>query len=93
MGEQILAAIIRSDEPEALGVVEPLHGTCRHFQLPSLSIVRRNPAGNGQRIGKGIDCHFGDRRKAVWEGKTETSLVGSCTDIIPHTSMAFMLRM
>src|SRR5438045_861347 len=30
MGEQILAAVIRRDESEALGVVEPLHGACRH---------------------------------------------------------------
>ena len=30
MGEQILAAVIRRDESEALRVVEPLHGTCCH---------------------------------------------------------------
>src|SRR5918994_1909122 len=30
MGEQILAAVVRRDESEALGVVEPLHGTCSH---------------------------------------------------------------
>src|SRR5918993_1487287 len=30
MGEQILAAVIRRDESETLGVVEPLHGTCSH---------------------------------------------------------------
>src|SRR5688500_10224312 len=38
MGEQILAAILRRDESEALRVVEPLHGAFSHFQLPSLSI-------------------------------------------------------
>ena len=30
VGEQILAAVIRRDESEALGVVEPLHCTCSH---------------------------------------------------------------
>src|SRR5437879_5194590 len=30
MGEQILPAVIRRDESEALGVVEPLHCACRH---------------------------------------------------------------
>src|SRR4051812_35307285 len=30
MGKQILPAVIRRDEPETLGVVEPLHGTCSH---------------------------------------------------------------
>src|SRR5262249_54248264 len=29
--EEILAAVGRGDETEALGVVEPLHGTCTHF--------------------------------------------------------------
>src|SRR4051812_19603753 len=28
--EQILAAVVGRDEAEALGVVEPLHGTCSH---------------------------------------------------------------
>src|SRR5918999_1367124 len=30
MGKEILAAVIRRDEAEALRVVEPLHGTCWH---------------------------------------------------------------
>src|SRR5688572_29353168 len=30
MGKEILAAVIRRDESEALRVVEPLHGTCCH---------------------------------------------------------------
>src|SRR5207249_10458769 len=30
MGEQILPAVIRRDESEAFGVVEPLHGACSH---------------------------------------------------------------
>src|SRR5205085_8552913 len=34
MGEEILAAVIRRDEAEALRVVEPLYGTCSHFVLP-----------------------------------------------------------
>ena len=33
MGEQILAAVIRRNEPETLGVVEPLHCTCRHISI------------------------------------------------------------
>jgi hypothetical protein len=28
--EEILAAIVRGDEAETLGVVEPLYGTCAH---------------------------------------------------------------
>src|SRR5262245_61866465 len=38
MREQVLSAVIRRDEPEALGVVEPLHGTCRHV-IPSPEIA------------------------------------------------------
>jgi len=30
MGKEILAAVLGRDEPEALGIVEPLHGTCCH---------------------------------------------------------------
>jgi hypothetical protein len=30
MGEEIIAAALRGDEAEALGIVEPLHGTCCH---------------------------------------------------------------
>jgi hypothetical protein len=30
MHEEILAAVIGGDEAEALGVVEPLYGTCTH---------------------------------------------------------------
>src|SRR5690349_14947440 len=30
MGEEVLAAVIGRDEPEALLVVEPLHGSCSH---------------------------------------------------------------
>src|SRR5207248_5092660 len=37
MGEEIFAAVIRRDEPETLGVVEPLNGTCCHvFSNPYL---------------------------------------------------------
>src|SRR5712671_2058637 len=31
--EQILAAAVRSDEPEALGIVEPLDRTCIHLNI------------------------------------------------------------
>src|SRR5687768_2854584 len=42
MGEQILAAVIRRDESEALGVVEPLHGTCSHvYSLPENLLLAR----------------------------------------------------
>src|SRR5258708_17224329 len=30
MGEEVLAAVIRRNEPETLRVVEPLYGTCSH---------------------------------------------------------------
>src|SRR5712692_532426 len=33
VGEQILAAAIRGDEPETLGVVEPLDRTCTHLHI------------------------------------------------------------
>ena len=39
VGEQILAAVIRRDEAETLGVVEPLHGTCSHCHFPSLTLT------------------------------------------------------
>src|SRR5207237_9528948 len=38
LGEQILPAVIRRDESEALGVVEPLHCACRHV-VPFPQIV------------------------------------------------------
>src|SRR5258706_13944713 len=40
VGEQVLAAVVRRDEPETLGVVEPLHFACSHL-LPILSLVTR----------------------------------------------------
>src|SRR5688572_7099116 len=33
MAEEILAAVIRGDESETLGIVEPLHGTCSHVYV------------------------------------------------------------
>src|SRR5688572_278559 len=33
MAEKILAAVIRGDESETLGIVEPLHGTCSHVYV------------------------------------------------------------
>src|SRR5712664_2728139 len=33
VGEQILAAAVRGDEPETLGVVEPLDRTCTHLHI------------------------------------------------------------
>src|SRR5690606_1952109 len=43
MGEEILPAVVRRDESEALRVVEPLHGTCSHCSLP-FSIGEAKPA-------------------------------------------------
>src|SRR5205814_8059881 len=31
--EHVLAAVGRLDEPETLGGIEPLHGTCRHYSV------------------------------------------------------------
>src|SRR5439155_22443339 len=45
MGEQILPAVIRRDESEALGVVEPLHCACRHV-VPFPQIVWDPAAAN-----------------------------------------------
>src|SRR5690349_17731749 len=33
VGEQILAAAVRSDDAEALGIVEPLDRTCTHLRI------------------------------------------------------------
>src|SRR5918999_1560234 len=42
MGKEILAAVIRRDEAEALRVVEPLHGTCRHVvSIPQIAAIAR----------------------------------------------------
>src|SRR5438309_10010553 len=38
MGEQVLAAVVRRDEPETLGVVEPLHFSCRHVAFLDLKL-------------------------------------------------------
>jgi hypothetical protein len=34
MDESVIAAAIGRDEAEALGRVEPLHGSCRHLGSP-----------------------------------------------------------
>jgi hypothetical protein len=34
MGEEVIAAIGWGDEAEALGIVEPLDGTCCHDESP-----------------------------------------------------------
>jgi hypothetical protein len=31
VNEEVLAALVRRDEAETLGVVEPFHGTCAHL--------------------------------------------------------------
>ena len=36
MREQIFAAVIRSDEAKAFGIVEPLDGTCCHKRLSNI---------------------------------------------------------
>src|SRR5260221_13145274 len=33
MDEHVLAAVGRLDEPETLGGIEPLHGTCGHYSV------------------------------------------------------------
>jgi hypothetical protein len=55
MGEEVLAAVIRRNEPETLRVVEPLYGTCSHvFSFLTLrEAIRASLAGT--MIRKGID--------------------------------------
>src|SRR5258708_22132246 len=48
MGEEVVAAAVRLDEAEALGVVEPLHGAGAHCVFLSL-VSPVNPRGWGQR--------------------------------------------
>src|SRR4051794_35009978 len=38
MNEEVLTAFIRSDEAEALVVVEPLNGSCCHVSFPPLRV-------------------------------------------------------
>ena len=45
MSDEILAAVIGSDESKSLCVVEPLHGTCLHVDLPELTIKGLLPEG------------------------------------------------
>src|SRR3954452_15317888 len=47
MDEEVLAALIRSDEAEALVVVEPLNGSCCHWSLPPVVCELRNAEGLG----------------------------------------------
>jgi hypothetical protein len=42
--EDISAAVVRLDEPEAFLAVEPFHSTCRHFSLQSASMSRNHHA-------------------------------------------------
>src|SRR5690606_16844014 len=49
MGEKILAAVIRGDESEALGVVEPLYGTCCHSIFLGKVVRTLAPEGGRQR--------------------------------------------
>jgi hypothetical protein len=37
VGEQIRPAIVGFDEAETLGLVEPLHGACGHFNVTPLN--------------------------------------------------------
>jgi hypothetical protein len=45
MREEILAAIVRGDEAEAFGIVEPLDCTCCHISYPK-KIEGRLPDGS-----------------------------------------------
>src|SRR5215217_4582664 len=46
--EAVLAAVLGRDEPEALGVIEPLHGTGGAHALLHKKSVRRTPACAGR---------------------------------------------
>src|SRR4051812_37956392 len=71
MAEQILAAVVRRDESEAFGVVEPLHGTSCHVVhfLSNCAAIRacighdvqeRESTATGAACdGKGTSNHFG----------------------------------
>src|SRR5262249_11776054 len=38
VNEHVLAAVRRLDEPEPLGGIEPLDGTCRHYSVSLVSL-------------------------------------------------------
>src|SRR3954454_11476357 len=44
--EHVLALVVGRDEPEALVVAEPLHGSSRHLMPPGC-VCRRNAGGAG----------------------------------------------
>jgi hypothetical protein len=50
MREQIFAAVIRSDKAEALGVVEPLDGTCCHKSIFLLLTNHTSRKGKKPRV-------------------------------------------
>jgi hypothetical protein len=60
MGEQILAAAVRGDETEALGIVEPLDCTCTHCialnkKLKRVRDFKKREPSTGRYAGKQIN--------------------------------------
>src|SRR5690348_8739760 len=65
VGEKILAAVVRRDESEALGVVEPLHGTCCHVPVPFMWRGESGLAPTGMTIKEGIGRPLRHRLRGV----------------------------
>src|SRR5205814_6302824 len=63
MDEEVLASVVRGDEPVPLRVVEPLHGSCRHRKTPPLPNSR---TVDGRR--------WADQVLALWRSKRSTGL-------------------
>src|ERR1051325_2847231 len=76
MGEELLAAVIRRDEPEALGVVEPFHGACRHncYSNPELKCATAPKPRFRVRYSRECDCHDRRRLGAAKEGTADSCL-------------------
>ena len=79
--EDILAAVIRLDEAEALLDIEPLHGSLRHLALLSVTYVvgpRASAAGSFEFWRKVVSPTRGARRGQVVRPKLDRSNVGYC---------------
>src|SRR4029078_7084066 len=76
--EQILPAVIRRDESEALRVVEPLNGTCCHVHASFFDCETiRSPAYGHDDQGRELNCHFGTAC-AAREGRRTSLLENHC---------------
>src|SRR5438046_8159975 len=94
MGEQILSAVIRRDESEALGVVEPLHCACRHVvQFPQIvwnpaaANVSTSEANRARPTPARGRSPWEDRaptcpRRAWWRSEEHTSELQSLTNLV-----------